>query len=466
MKNRNLNYQIAALIFTLLATLSCSERNLDNLALASKYPSTPEVFIDGFSAGLGYVVWGNTEDCFKIENTQVYSGTASMKFTVQPYGHPKGSWTQSILQVPSGRDLTGYNVLSFYAKSEKTDTLDAVGFGVSQANGVDYNTFQTYAQKLPLNTTWTKYYILIPDASKLSCERGLFYFIARRSATKKEGFVFYVDEMKFENTGQIAHVTPSPIFNGKDEIKTDILGEFSIAPLSAVYNLPDGLNQTVYFAGSYLTLTSSNPTVASVETGKYNVLLEGSTLITAKLGNIDLTGSLLVNSIGKIHAPIPADLPANVISVFSDSYPNISVNSYEPFWTWIGGGMTTEYSIYTFDGNKGIRYSNSIDKYSQNRAFFAITFNSTVDISSMKYFHIDVFVPTTSANLTNIPQIKLEDNNATGIYTHSVALTPGSWVSLEIPILSFGLSSKSQLKDIVFDYFPSDIFVDNIYFHK
>jgi len=479
MKKINKYCQITALIFSLLLAVSCSERNLDTLAYATKYPTTPEVFIDGFSAGLDFAAWGKVTN-FKVVYDVKFSGNASMRFEVPDAGDPFGSTAGGVFQTSMPRDLSGYTALTFWAKASESDTLSSVGFGQSSTNGVENATYKITLNNLILTTAWTKYYIPIPDPSKLTQEKGMFwYWVDPRKGGK--GFTYWIDEMKFENLGTIAHPNTT-VFSGKDMVYKNVeTGDYQIPNLSGTFNLPMGINQTETFTSAYLTLTSSNPSVATVDIpGKYTVINDGSTLITATLAGNNVQGSALIYSIGApvlpaTLAPTPTIASANVISIYSDKYTNATIDSFEPFWTWSGGGFTTDFSTYTLNGNNYIRYSNYNDTYSQKKVFVAISFESIpIDVSAMTYLHLDIWVPATSPNLTNKPSISLEDwganyggTNSTGTYTISTALSTNQWVSLDIPLTSFtGLTSKAHLVHLLLDNFPTVIYADNIYFHK
>ena len=479
MKNIKINHSLTALIIVFIAAVSC-QRNLDTLALAT-YPTTPEVFIDGFSAGLNYSAWGKVTN-FSLDYVEKYSGTASMKFEVPNFGDPAGNAAGGVFITANPRDLSGYNVLTFWAKASQVDTITKVGFGSSQVNGATDETYKVTVNNLVLTTTWTKYYIPIPDGSKLTQSKGMFYYWADPRDGGK-GFTFWIDELKYENLGTIAHAS-SAIFSGKDVVYNNVeTGDYQIPDLIGTFNLPTGINQAETFNAAYLTLNSTNPGVATVnKPGKYSVINAGSTLISANLAGTNVQGSALVNSIGAPVLPTTALTPntttytaANVKSIYSDSYTNAVIDSYEPFWTWSGGGMTTNYSIYSINGNHYIRYTNFNDTYNQKGILVAISFETVpVDISAMTTFHMDVFVPATSPNAANKPTITLEDwsgnyggTSSSGSYTSSTALATGSWVSLDIPLSNFtGLSGKSHLVHIVLNNFPTVICVDNIYFHK
>jgi len=476
---RNQFNNIVVLLSILLVAVSC-ERDTTQLPMATNYPTTPDVFLDGFSAGLDYAAWGKVTN-FNLDYDVKYSGTASMRFDVPNFGDSFGNAAGGVFHAASGRDLSSYNVLTFWAKASQVDTLSDLGFGSSAIKGMVDETYKVTINKLVLTTTWTKYYIPIPDASKLTHEKGMFwYYVAPTSGGK--GFTFWIDELKYEKLGTIAHPSVAALNAGKDQILDNIeTGEYTLPALSATFNLPTGVNQTVSFPSTYLTLSSSNPTVAKpTNPGTYTVLKAGSTLISAKLGDLNVKGAMLVNSIGEpilpsSSAPSPTASATNVISLFSDKYTNVTIDSYEPFWTWSGGGFTTNFAFYTQNSDKYLRYYNFNDTYSQKKVLVAISFESTpIDISTMTHFHIDVWVPATSPNLTNKPELKLEDwggnyggTSSTGVYARTTALPTNQWVSMDIPLSSFaGLTSKAHLVHLIFDNFPTVIYVDNIYFHK
>lgn len=484
MKKIKFNNIITTLvIIILMLTVSCSERNVNELPLATNYPTTPEIFIDGFSGGLNFSAWGKVTN-FSIDYNEKYSGTCSMRFEVPNSGDPTGITAGGVFQTSLGRDLSGYNVLTFWAKSSETDTLSSIGFGQSTVNGVNVANYKVTLNNLVLTNTWTKYYIPIPDPSKLTQEKGMFWYWVNPSSSGK-GFTFWIDEMKYEKLGTIAHETPGSIYSGNDEILNNVEnGDYTIPDLNATFNLPTGINQTIGFSSGYLTLTSSNPYVATTsKPGTYTVINAGSTLVTAKLGNNYVKGSALINSIGApvlpaMSAPIPntSTYPqAKVVSIYSDSYKNATVDSYEPYWTWSGGGYTTNCTFYSNNGNNYIRYSNLNDIYNQKQVEVAISFETLpIDVSSMTTLHMDVWVPASSPYSTNIPTISLEDwggnyggTSSTGVYTRPGALLTNQWVSLELPLSSFtGLISRAHLVHLIFGNFPTVVYVDNIYFHK
>jgi hypothetical protein len=60
----------------------------------------------------------------------------------------------------------------------------------------------------------------MPDASKLVKERGMFRYAANTQGTKGKGFIFWIDELRFEKLGSLAHPRPFiSIGEDKEDIK-------------------------------------------------------------------------------------------------------------------------------------------------------------------------------------------------------------------------------------------------------
>jgi hypothetical protein len=468
MKIKKFFYTISALIAVFILAISC-EKKVDDLELAT-YPTNPEIFIDGFSTGLYYAAFGTSKvTAFSVDKEVKYSGTSSMRFDVPDDGDPLGSYAGGVFGTNPGRDLTGYNVLTFWAKASQPTVIGQVGFG----NDMGESKYQVSISNLAVNVSWKKFYILIPDPSLLKKERGLLYYSA--TPQNGRGFTFWLDDVKFEKLGTIAHEVYK-IVSGKDSVFSGPVGEYSISDVSASYNLPSGIDQTVNVSKSYFTFISSDTSKAVINNNGSITVKNSGGVITAKVGHINALGSLTMNVTGpNIAAPIPTVAAANVISVYSNSYTNIKVDSYDPYWApW----MTTNYSTFKINGNDVIRYTNFNDINNSKKVYVAITFESIpINISTMTHFHMDVWVPSTSPNLNNKFTIKLIDfgaggtygggDDVTGTYNNPASLATNQWVGIEIPMSGFtGLTTKAHLAQMILDNFPTDIYVDNIYFHN
>jgi hypothetical protein len=161
----------------------------------------------------------------------------------------------------------------------------------------------------------------------------------------------------------------------------------------------------------------------------------------------------------------PSTDAANVISLFSDSYDDVAVDTWQTGWSNVGA-----YEEVDLNGNTAKKYT--------DLGFAGIeTVQTQVNASEMTHLNMDVW----SANVTAF-KIKLVDFGATGGYSgeggdgqgddteHEVTTAPaqGEWVTLSIPLSDFtGLTAKSNIAQMIISgepYEDLDIYIDNVYF--
>jgi len=460
MKNIKYNYTaiiLAAALFLILA-VSC-EREFDRM-IPAEYPSDGDVFIDGFSEGLAYEAWGDVT-AFDVDQEVKYKGEASMRFAVPDQGQTGGyAGGRFVTAIP--RNLSDYDALTFWAKATKAATIDVIGFG----NNDEGSKFLTSLNGAKINTNWKKIIIPIPDATKLKQESGLLYY--SEAPEDGSGYTFWLDEVKFEKLGTIAHEQPA-ILDGKDESRNAFNSvKIPIVGLSFIANLPNGVNQNVGVAPSYFTFSSSDESVATVdEVGMVTVLNAGTSVITAGLGETEATGSLTVQSAGDyIHAPIPPVGADSVISIFSNQYENVPVDYYNGYWQPYQTTLSADFSVGDDDV---LNYTNF--------NFVGIQFTGpTIDATDMTHVHLDIFVPN-EVQPGDILQIRVVDLGTDGTFDDpnpSVSYTiegeemvSNSWISVDIDLS--GLSTKARLAQIIFDNLGSGLsgfYADNIYLYN
>jgi hypothetical protein len=157
-------------------------------------------------------------------------------------------------------------------------------------------------------------------------------------------------------------------------------------------------------------------------------------------------------------APTPTLPAANVISMFSNAYTNVPVDTWQTSWS---SGVLTNIQI---QGNDTKKYSN-LD-------FVGIeSTTSQINATNMLYFHVDAWTP----NMT-LFRVKLVDFGANAAYgggddvEHEKVFTPTltSWNSYHIPLSDFtGLITKGHIAQLIFSGQPvgaGTLFVDNVYF--
>ena len=463
MATRIFHALLGATVFALLTLSLGCERSTENLRPAS-FPVNGNVFRDGFSGGLEYSAFGGSDNsAFEVVDEGAYEGASVMRFSVPRFNDPKGAYAGGAFFDPGGRDLSGFTVLTFWAKATKAANLDILGFG----NDLGENTYVATINNTPVNTNWRKYYIPIPDPSKLTGEKGMFFY--SEGPEDGEGYTFWIDEVRFENLGTIAQVGGT-IFNGRDSVITAETGNTFSADGFSLFNLPDGTNQRVETSSAYFTFTSSNPQVATVSAeGIVTVMQAGETTITAMLGDQEVEGSLTITSTGApvrplTAAPEPTQPAEDVISIYSNAYNNEPIDFLNGFWEF----STTQSEEIQVDGNDIFRYS--------QLNFVGIQFTApTIDVSEMTHFHMDIWTPDPTATAEFIIELvdlgpdgtfDGNDNAAGGVTLSSPALQTESWVSIDLPLSDFtGLFTRQNLAQIVLSGGLPNVFVDNIYFY-
>ena len=433
------------------------------------FPKNAEVFIDGFSGGLDYFPFsGSKLNAFSVDDEVRYKGEASMRLDVPNFGDPEGAYAGAIFPDATGRDLSDYDALTFWAKASQAATINEIGFG----NDFGENKYLVTKSNLRINTNWTKYIIPIPDPDKLTLEKGMFWYA--EGPENGDGYTFWIDELKYEKLGTIAQPKPT-ILNGADEVSLAFLdSQSTVSGLTQTFNLASGINETVTVAPSYFTFNSSNNDVARVsELGIVSMVGNGTAKITATLGGVNAEGSLTVEVLGNFNfAPTPTKDASDVISIFSNAYTNVAVDYYNGYWA----------PFQTTQGQDDIHINGDDVISYTDLNFVGIQFAvdvPTINASQMTHFHIDVLVqdPIQPSDFLTIRLADFGADNAFGgsddltgeVTFTSSTLISGDWVSIDIPLADLStLTNRANLAQIVFvsDATISGILVDNIYLYK
>lgn len=161
----------------------------------------------------------------------------------------------------------------------------------------------------------------------------------------------------------------------------------------------------------------------------------------------------------EIAAPTPTLDAQYVISMFSDVYTDVPVDTWRTDWS---DGLLTDVMI---DGNPTKKY------YSLNFVGIETVGANLIDATDMTHFHLDMWTPD-----ANDFKVKLVDFGADGAYAggddteHEItfaAPTTESWISYDIPLSDFtDLLNRDHLAQLIFVKAPlGTIFIDNVFFY-
>ena len=158
-------------------------------------------------------------------------------------------------------------------------------------------------------------------------------------------------------------------------------------------------------------------------------------------------------------APTPTRDPSTVISMFSNAYSNVPVDTWRTDWSvatltdvQVAGNDTKKYTALNFVG---------IETVGAN----------LINATTTQYFHVDVWTP----NMTTF-RIKLVDFGNDAAFgggddvEHELTFTPvqNGWNSYDIPISNFtGLTSRAHIAQLIFSGNPAGsgtVYIDNVYF--
>lgn len=468
------------LLAAMMLMVGC-ERELSDDSVLATNPKKGEVFTDNFvsmGSDFYFPFLGAKPDVFSVDNEEGYESDASIRIDVPNANDPTGGFAGAIFRSDAGpRDLSGFDALTFRAKASQGVTIGEFGFGVDFEGDVH----RVALTNTSLSTNWQKITIPIPDASKLTQERGMFWFSAGSQGTGGNAYTFWVDEVQFEKLGTVRLENPF-IFDGQDvSLNVFVDQEIGTENLGAIFNLENGQNLSVSAAPSYFEFISSDSNVNSdfmfndQDQLVTTVDNTGTSVVTAQLANQLALGSLTLNATGSFdNATDPTTPAANVTSVYSDTYT--SVTGFDP--GIFAGSNIGNISVQNFGGNEHLSYQ-SVD-------FVGLGWDNTIDVSSKTTMHIDIQLKSAAGSNVVIELIDFgpddTDNGfggsdgTAGGFNASNLLVQDDWISLDIPLSSFTLptggggSGSPNLSNLGFVVFVSNngasFLVDNIYFYN
>lgn len=425
--------------------------------------SATQVFDDAFPVGIEPFAFENSLlTSLSIDSGKAYAGQKSIRLEIPPAA---SGYSGGAVLASNPLDLSGENALVFWATSSRDAIFDQLGFGL---NFTPYpSTYRVTLLDLPLTPEWTQHVVPIPDPSRLTAERGMFWW-AEGDAT---AYTAWLDDVKF------ARVDPAALAMAPatgTATRTILVGGTAQAGgLRVDYRDLDGTPRSVAAPG-YFSFASSATSVARVDaTGRITGVGLGHAVITARAGTIEAAGGIPVDVVASLPtapaaAPArPAVPAADVISLWSAAYANHPVDTWRTSWS---AATQTDVTV----GADPVKLYTSL-----NFAGIEFAGANAVDATSMTAFHLDVWTPNATAIRVKLVDYGADAAGGTGDETeHELTLdggsTPdvaaGSWVSLELPLGRFtGLASRAHLGLLVLSASPAGsatLYVDNVYFHR
>lgn len=214
---------------------------------------------------------------------------------------------------------------------------------------------------------------------------------------------------------------------------------------------------------------TTDPSATRVITQATAVPGNATVVVTSQNGSVTKTYTVSFAYTGpSTGAPTPPNRNSfDVVSLFSNSYTNITIDTWSAPWD------NSDYEDLQIGGNdtKKITFGN----------FIGVDFSTPgnhVDLSQMTNFHMDFYTETPSligkvfntkisqwgGTNAEVSAAELNINDGT-----SPAVVSGSWVSIDVPMTIGPWSNNLTRNDIAQFLITSNlsvVYVDNIYFYK
>lgn len=192
------------------------------------------------------------------------------------------------------------------------------------------------------------------------------------------------------------------------------------------------------------------------ETGTYDIRV-----VALSGGAATLEYTETVEMTGPVPSPTPNKLPESVISLFSNAYTNVTVDTWRTDWS------QADLEETDIEGN-------DIKKYSNLNFVGISTESAQIDATGMTHFRTDIY----SLDAETF-RVKLVDFGPNGVFDgggddveHEVVfdgIAQGEWVTLDIPLEDFtGLTTRAHISQLIYSAAPAGentVLIDNVFFY-
>ncbi len=406
------------------------------------------VFEDDYAEGVSFVPFGGSVNDVSVDTGTAYSGNASLKIEV-----PAAGYTGGALAAATPRDMSDFNALTFWAKASESRNLDKTGFGNDAGGGT---MLSAESGVMELTTEWQQFVLPLPSPSSFTAEKGLFHFAEGEGAA----YTIWFDDIQYVEANDLPTAAPALA-----TVTQPLLVGDTFAVPGTVVTYPFASDDvTLTLSPAWFDYSSTDELVATVDAGLITALSAGSADISATLDGIVVAGTVSVEvseaSTPSTPAPVPTIDSLDVISLFSNAYTNVLID------TWSTGWDQADFSELQIEGDDTLLY--------QNLVFAGVEFSSTtIDASAMQYLHVDVWMP-----LSTVFKLKLVDFGVNGTYEPTAdntevevtrsGLTPKTWVGLDFELTEFSGMNLDHLAQMILaaESNGSKVYLDNMYFYS
>jgi hypothetical protein len=237
-------------------------------------------------------------------------------------------------------------------------------------------------------------------------------------------------------------------------------------PAKIVGDAPFALTAPTSNSSGAFTYMSDNSSVATISGNTVTIVGAGTALITANqaAAGAFAAGStsavLTVTSAGPtVSAATPTKAAADVISMFSNAYSNVNVDTWKTSWSnatfadvQVAGNDTKKYTALDFAGIE--------------------TTTNQLNVTAMTGFHMDIWTPDAAEF-----KVKLVDFGANAAFgggddkEHELTFSPtlSGWFAIDAPLSAFtNLTTKEHIAQLIIVGVGTgkSVWVDNVYFYK
>ena len=353
-----------------------------------------------------------------------------------------------------GASTIKYASLSYegvqFASNIDASAMDSLHFDVWTPNCTNFdiyliNTGNGANQLVTVRPTtggWNSINIPMSSFANEANSVGQFKFVANTPAS---GVTLYLQNIYFFKTA------------GKPTISGFTLPS-NLTTTSAPFKITAPTSNS---AGAF-TYSSSNTAIATISNDTVTIKGAGSAIITATQAadvvngfvSGTITAALSVAFPGPTTAAaVPTATSGNVISLWGDTYTNVSGTTWNPYWGQPAPGVTT--STISVGGKTTLKYV--------NLGYQGVQFATSINASTMKVLHFDLWSP----NCTNLEVYMI---NGTSGENHLVTVTPtiNGWNSINIPLSNYSGTIVNHVDQFKFvSNTPSSnavLYFQNIYF--